>query len=299
MAQLIPVDHDPFAGIDESRAPFGAMSPSEIPQGSLQGRVLQSLTTDMAAAPINAIQQFMDTGSPESSFNVATTLAGGGIAGAERGAAGALGGRLVRDVTVRGRGGRPLYSELMPGNPEGMIASAAEVQGLQGAGELHVLHDANGQIQGLYGSKSDAAAARDARMKQHWNEGGPTYGDEYGGAPPNEWNRVIRQWNKENPDQRVDPNHEGTWYSGSEISGRNYSGTVLEGKPELQSRLENVDKQWMDRPKRYPGAAAAARYFEEGGDEEDLGKVLSIRKGTHPSMPKFITVDHDPFAVGQ
>ncbi len=96
MAQLIPVDHDPFAGIDESRVPFGAMSPSEIPQGSLQGRVLQSLTTDMAAAPINAIQQFMDTGSPEASFNVATSLAGGGMAGAEKGAVGALGGDLRR-----------------------------------------------------------------------------------------------------------------------------------------------------------------------------------------------------------
>lgn len=95
MAQLIPVDHDPFEGIDDSRSPFGAMAPSEIPQGTLQGQVLKHLSTDAVSSPFQAVQKFMDTGSPESAFGVATNLAGIGGPFSEVGAVGSAGGRLA------------------------------------------------------------------------------------------------------------------------------------------------------------------------------------------------------------
>jgi hypothetical protein len=204
---------------------------------------------------------------------------------------------MMRPVEERGRSGRPLYSTAPPKGD--LLSEGMESQGIEGAGGLHILHDANGQIQGLYGSKEAAQNARNTKMQAAWNEHGPTYGDEYGGAPPKEWNRVISQWNKEQTSENhVDPNNEGSWYT-MDHTGRNYAGSVLEGKPELQQRLEVIDNEWANRPLRYPGASAAARHFRENGDEEDLGKVLTIRKGTGPDTPNLIPVDHDPFAPNQ
>lgn len=93
---LTPVDHDPFAGIDDSRAPFGTMAADEIPAGTLQGQVLKHLSTDAIIAPFQAAQEFMDNPSPESSFNVAASLVGVGMLGAEKNAAGIFGGRLSK-----------------------------------------------------------------------------------------------------------------------------------------------------------------------------------------------------------
>jgi hypothetical protein len=95
-AQYKPVEHDPFADIDDSRAPFGVMSTGEIPKGTLQGRALKGLSAEVMTAPVKAVKEFMDTGSPESSFDVAATLVGGGMLAAEKDAVGIFGGRLMR-----------------------------------------------------------------------------------------------------------------------------------------------------------------------------------------------------------
>ena len=183
---------------------------------------------------------------------------------------------MRRDVTERGRSGRPISSEPLPAKP--ILADDVDIQNIRNSGQVHIMHDDAGQVRGIYGSKQEAEAARDTAMREIWEENGPTHGDEFGGAPPREWKRILKEWNRDHPDNDpIDFNEAG--YSLDGGGGRKYFGG-LEGEPELQRRLEAVDKEWEDKPMPYPGARAAARHFRENVlYPEDEANVLSIRKG--------------------
>lgn len=175
---------------------------------------------------------------------------------------------------ARGRSGRPMFTEPLPQHP--ILADDIEIGNVKGSGDAHIMHDANGQVRGIYGSKQEAQAARDLKMQQSWQEHGPTYGDEYGGAPPKEFYREVKRWNKEHPDQAVDL----TGQDDRAIYTLQHTGKQwhppYDDKPELQQRLDALDEQWMDRTLPYPGARKASEHFNTG-EEGDAANALSIR----------------------